>query len=190
MALGRSRRERRTVDYWPVSSMPCRRCCSPSCPAFGVRARPVPAQPGDHGEGCRPQSPERADQRTTQLLALEQSNSQDLEDSIANLQASLSQAESDRSRLQQLLDQGQGEDSQSQGEIGTLSGELDSQRQISQRALSQVELLNQQISALRKQIAALEQALDVSEARDRESNTKIADLGRRLNVALAQRCRS
>jgi chemotaxis protein MotB len=40
---------------------------------------------------------------------------------------------------------------------------------------------------LRKQIAALEQALDVSEARDRESNTKIADLGRRLNVALAQR---
>ena len=40
---------------------------------------------------------------------------------------------------------------------------------------------------MRKQIGALEQALDVADTRDRESNTKIADLGRRLNVALAQR---
>ncbi|TIU89285.1 MAG: peptidoglycan-binding protein, partial [Mesorhizobium sp.] len=47
--------------------------------------------------------------------------------------------------------------------------------------------LNQQIAALRRQIGALEEALNVSETRDRESNTKIADLGRRLNVALAQR---
>ncbi|RVC48279.1 peptidoglycan -binding protein, partial [Mesorhizobium sp. M00.F.Ca.ET.038.03.1.1] len=52
---------------------------------------------------------------------------------------------------------------------------------------SQVEILNQQIAALRKQIGALEDALNVSEQRDRDSNTKIADLGRRLNVALAQR---
>jgi chemotaxis protein MotB len=58
---------------------------------------------------------------------------------------------------------------------------------VSQRALSQVELLNQQIAALRNQIAALESALDVSEQRDVEANAKIADLGRRLNVALAQR---
>ena len=43
------------------------------------------------------------------------------------------------------------------------------------------------ISALRRQIAALEDALDASEDRDRESQTKIADLGKRLNVALAQR---
>ena len=33
----------------------------------------------------------------------------------------------------------------------------------------------------------LEDALDASEKRDRESSTKIADLGKRLNVALAQR---
>ena len=36
-------------------------------------------------------------------------------------------------------------------------------------------------------MAALEDALNLSEKRDRESQTKIADLGRRLNVALAQR---
>ena len=68
-----------------------------------------------------------------------------------------------------------------------MSEQLDEERQVSQRALSQVELLNQQISALRRQIAALESALEVSEQRDEESNAKIADLGKRLNVALAQR---
>ncbi|PWJ78377.1 chemotaxis protein MotB [Pseudaminobacter salicylatoxidans] len=123
----------------------------------------------------------------TQLLALEKSNTQDAQDSLANLQASLSAAEAEKSRLQQLLAQGAGAGAAADARIGSLSGELDEERQISQRALSQVELLNQQISALRKQIAALEDALQASEAKDRESNTKIADLGRRLNVALAQR---
>jgi chemotaxis protein MotB len=48
-------------------------------------------------------------------------------------------------------------------------------------------VLNQQISALRRQLAALEEALEASEKRDKESQGKIADLGQRLNVALAQR---
>ncbi|RFC67802.1 MULTISPECIES: peptidoglycan -binding protein [Mesorhizobium] len=123
----------------------------------------------------------------TQLLALERSNSQDTLDQLANLQASLSASESEKSRLQQLLSQGAGDDQQAQARIGTLTGELDNEKQLSQRAMSQVELLNQQIAALRKQIGALEDALDASEKRDQESNTKIADLGKRLNVALAQR---
>src|SRR5258705_304699 len=54
-------------------------------------------------------------------------------------------------------------------------------------ALAQIEVLNQQISALRRQLAALEEALDASEKRDKESQGRIADLGQRLNVALAQR---
>ncbi len=68
-----------------------------------------------------------------------------------------------------------------------LAGQLDAEKQISGRALSQVDLLNQQIAALRSQIAAIEQALQASEAKDQTSQAKIADLGRRLNVALAQR---
>ncbi len=58
---------------------------------------------------------------------------------------------------------------------------------MSRRALAQVALLNQQLAALRRQIGALEEALEASETRDRESQARIADLGRRLNVALAQR---
>jgi chemotaxis protein MotB len=123
----------------------------------------------------------------TELLALERTGKQDLETSLANLQMSLDVAESEKSRLQTLLSKGAGAGAAATAKLGEVEKTLDSEKQISQRALSQVELLNQQISALRTQIAALEDALGASEKRDRESNTKIADLGKRLNVALAQR---
>jgi chemotaxis protein MotB len=123
----------------------------------------------------------------TQLLALEKSNTQDAQDQISNLQASLSAAQADKSRLEQLLARGSGSANAANAKVTSLSNELDNQKQLSQRAMSQVELLNQQIAALRTQIAALEDALDASEKKDQESNTKIADLGRRLNVALARR---
>jgi chemotaxis protein MotB len=123
----------------------------------------------------------------TQLLALEKSGKQDLEDSFANLQSQLTSAEGERSRLQKLLETGTGTADTDKQAIGNLTGELTQQKEVSARALTQVDLLNQQISALRAQIAAVEQALQVSEGKDKSSQTKIADLGRRLNVALAQR---
>ena len=73
------------------------------------------------------------------------------------------------------------------GKVTVLEDALSDEQSMSQRALAQVELLNQQIHQLRRQIGALEDALDASEFRDRESQTRISDLGRRLNVALAQR---
>jgi len=123
----------------------------------------------------------------TELLALERASSNEVSESLVTLQASLSAAQSERDRLRGLLDNEADVSSSASDRISALTSDLESERQISQRALSQVELLNQQIAALRRQITALEGALEVSEVRDRESQTKIADLGRRLNVALAQR---
>jgi chemotaxis protein MotB len=123
----------------------------------------------------------------TELLALERASSREADETITSMQASLSVAESERDRLRGLLDAESTASLSAVDRIAALAADVDSERQVSQRALAQVELLNQQISALRRQIAALESALDVSEDRDRESQTKIADLGRRLNVALAQR---
>ncbi len=123
----------------------------------------------------------------TELLALEKASKSVLADNLVTLQASLSAAEEERDRLRGLLSVESEAALSAGGRVSALAEELDSERQISTRALAQVELLNQQISALRRQIAALEDALDASEARDRESQTRIADLGRRLNVALAQR---
>ncbi len=123
----------------------------------------------------------------TELLALESAGARDLGETLATLQTSLAETESERDRLQGLID-GQGLDAgAAESRIGALEGDLESEQQMSQRALSQVELLNRQISALRRQIAALEDALGASENRERESQTRIADLGKRLNVALAQR---
>ncbi|WP_187968696.1 peptidoglycan -binding protein [Aquibium microcysteis] len=188
MALARGRRRERGIDYWPgfVDALSTLLLAIMFLLSVFVLAQFLLSREISGKDEVLNRLNSQINE-LTQLLALERSNAQDTEDQLANLQASLTAAETERSRLESLLAAGSGADAAARDQIGALSGELESERQISQRALSQVELLNQQISALRRQIAALEDALDVSETRDRESNAKIADLGRRLNVALAQR---
>jgi chemotaxis protein MotB len=130
----------------------------------------------------------------TDLLSLEKTGKVDMEEEIARLRASLSGAETERDRLKSVAEgAGAGASSaqsaiaDAQNRASSLSTALDSEKSVSSRALAQVELLNQQIAALRGQLAALEQTLDASEKEERESQTRIADLGQRLNVALAQR---
>jgi chemotaxis protein MotB len=48
-------------------------------------------------------------------------------------------------------------------------------------------VLNQQIAALRRQLAAIESALDASEQKNKQQQNRITDLGQRLNIALAQK---
>lgn len=64
---------------------------------------------------------------------------------------------------------------------------LAAEREISAAAQAQVALLNQQMAALRAQISQLNAALEASEAKDKEQQAKIADLGKRLNAALARK---
>ncbi len=123
----------------------------------------------------------------TELLSLEKSQARSLEDELSSVSASLSSSKSEQIRLQGLLGSTKGETDEARERTRKLTSEVDEQRQISSEALARVELLNQQLSALRRQIAALEDALDASENRDKESQTRIADLGRRLNVALARK---
>ncbi len=123
----------------------------------------------------------------TDLLALEKTQKRSVEENLALLQSTLNRTDTDRARLQGLLDGGAGAAGAAQSRAAQLQGALDAEKQLSQRAQSAVELLNQQISAMRSQLAALEEALSASEARDKESQTRISDLGSRLNVALAQR---
>lgn len=119
----------------------------------------------------------------TDLLSLERSNRRTVEDNLNALQTTLQSAEADRARLQSLVDSG----GAAQDKANELNTALEAQRQTTSRAMSQVEILNQQIAAMRQQLAALEEALAASEARDKESQARIADLGSRLNIALAQR---
>jgi chemotaxis protein MotB len=64
---------------------------------------------------------------------------------------------------------------------------LSTEREISTKARSQSELLTRQIAALRQQLARLSAALGASEAKAREQNIQVVDLGKRLNAALANK---
>jgi chemotaxis protein MotB len=123
----------------------------------------------------------------TDALQLERSSNSDLSGNLAALQATLSNTTAERDKLQaQVAGFGSGE-SDKDAQIAGLSADLAKEKDLSASDQSQLALLNQQLAALRTQIGALEQALDASEAKATESKTQITDLGRRLNVALAQR---
>jgi chemotaxis protein MotB len=68
--------------------------------------------------------------------------------------------------------------------IGTYETEKE---ELSTEAQKRVELLNQQILALRQQLADLSQALDIAETKARDQGIQIAELGKRLNTALASK---
>src|SRR3954462_1323794 len=120
------------------------------------------------------------------LLSLEKLGSLNLSDQLSQVRAGLASAETERDRVKGLYEGLAGAGSDAAGRATELNKALDSEKQLSSRALAQVEVLNQQISALRRQLAALEEALDASEKRDRESQGRLPDLGSRLNVARAQ----
>lgn len=123
----------------------------------------------------------------TSLLSLERAGKSDNASSIATLTATLTAAERERARLQQQIAANETNANAAGGAAVNAARQLDNEKQVSARALAQVDILNQQISALRRQLAAIEDALNLSENRDKESQAKIADLGSRLNVALAQK---
>ncbi len=123
----------------------------------------------------------------TELLALERSKKESIEDNLASLQATLLDKEQENQRLTGLIGAQSGKAEGADARANELGGQLDTQKKITNEALAKVEILNQQLSALRLQLAAIQESLDASEAKDRESQVKIADLGQRLNVALAKK---
>jgi chemotaxis protein MotB len=121
------------------------------------------------------------------LLSMEKLGKLSLEDQLSQMRAGLSAAEGERDRLKGLYDGLVSAGSDVAGQNTELSKALESERQISSRAQAMIEVLNQQIAALRRQLSALEEALQASEKNNKASQTKLTDLGQRLNVALAQR---
>ncbi|MBB4197424.1 hypothetical protein CCR94_12495 [Rhodoblastus sphagnicola] len=113
----------------------------------------------------------------TDLLTLEKSSTTEAHKKIATLNATLEATRRDRDALMASAAAG----------AGSAAEVIDAQKQLSAKAQSTVDLLNQQIAALRSQLAAVQEALSAQEAKDKDSQARIADLGSRLNVALAQK---
>ncbi|MCW2282350.1 chemotaxis protein MotB [Rhodoblastus acidophilus] len=111
----------------------------------------------------------------TDLLTLEKGDKAVAAKKIASLTATLDAVRRDRDALAAAAAAGPAPDA------------LDAQKQLSAKAQATVDLLNQQIAALRSQLAAVQEALSATEAKDKDNQARIADLGARLNVALAQK---
>ena len=123
----------------------------------------------------------------TQLLALEKSAKAVAE---ANLLALGDDLSAEKLKTAGLIANLAAENSQGSTANQTISGlqtSLDREKNLTSEALSQVELLNQQIAAMRRQLAQLNGLLTDAETRNKSSEAQIADLGKRLNSALAQR---
>ena len=123
----------------------------------------------------------------TTLLAMERSQSGADEDKLAKLNATLDQARKDKTDLENAAAAGGAGAAAAGNKAEAALNALGVQKDLTARAMAQVEVLNQQISALRKQLAALQDALGASKTSEKESQEKIADLGQRLNLALAQK---
>src|SRR5262245_5010327 len=123
----------------------------------------------------------------TELLSMEKTGKINLEEQLAQLRASLATAEGERDRYRGLYEGVGSGASDAQAKAAELGAQLDNEKKMNARALAQLEVLNQQIAALRRQLGALEAALEAAERKDKDAQKSIADLGQRLNVALAQR---
>jgi chemotaxis protein MotB len=123
----------------------------------------------------------------TELLALEKSQKAELEATLLSLTDDLN---AEKSKAANLLAEMDAENAKALSSGGTISGlttQLDKEKKITSEALAQVQLLNQQIAAMRRQLSQLTSLLDAAEARNKDSEAQVADLGKRLNTALAQK---
>jgi chemotaxis protein MotB len=64
---------------------------------------------------------------------------------------------------------------------------LAAEKEISRNALARVDQLNAQLAALRDQLSRIAAALDVSEAKVKDQQGQIVELGKRLNLALVNK---
>ncbi len=122
----------------------------------------------------------------SKLLSMEKTSNADLQTQLGGLQASLTAAQNDRDKYKGLYEGAAAAQVTAESKLNEISGQLETEKANSSKALNQIDLLNQQIAALREQLAALGSALDVSEKKNKDSEERISELGQRLNVALAQ----
>jgi len=65
--------------------------------------------------------------------------------------------------------------------------ELADEKKFSESAKAQIALMTQQVEQLRQQLASVQAMLNASEASSKDKDVQIANLGQRLNAALAQK---
>lgn len=122
----------------------------------------------------------------TNLLSLEKTKGQGAEDELAALKATLAAMKQENEKISGFALTGDDKVKGLAAQVTALSTDLDKEKTLSTEAQQKVDLLNQQLLALRRQIAALNEALEASEKKDKDAQVVIKDMGSRLNAALAR----
>ncbi len=187
MARGRSRRSAEYGDFWPgyVDVLSTLLLVVIFLMSIFMLAQYFASEEAS-GKDTALKALTRQISELTSLLALEKGKTKSAEDELAALQATLSSLKAENTKLSGFALSGDEQAKAAASRISGLESDLESQKKISNEALAKVDILNQQLLSLRRQIAALNEALEASEKKDAESQTRIKDLGARLNAALAR----
>lgn len=123
----------------------------------------------------------------TELLSLERDAKGLLGTDLVALRATLATEDNKQKALQGTIDKNQKAWRSSQNRYLAIANDLSDERRVKSQALSKIEILNQQLAALRRQLASLSSALGTAEQGEKLAKLEINDLGKRLNAALARR---
>ncbi len=103
------------------------------------------------------------------------------------LQQKLASAESALSSAQQTIASRNTQVAELQKRSSETATALSGQQELNRQALLRVEALGAEIAALREQLASVSAALGLAQTKVTSQQAKIADLGRRLNLALVKK---
>jgi chemotaxis protein MotB len=136
----------------------------------------------------RDQALKRLSQQINQLsdlLALERKANADLRLNVAQLSSQLQAVNAERDQLTNRVAELSSKADEATAKAGTAQQQIAARDAKLAQAQSTIDQLNQNLLAVRQQLQQLAAALDASEAKNKQQEVQIADLGKRLNAALA-----
>ena len=171
MALARNRRGSASGDYWPgfVDAMATLLLVMTFLLSIFMIAQYFVTQESSGKDNALARLTRQIAQ-LTELLSLEKTQAKSLKDELAALQASLAGTEAENQRLSSAINLGSEKAGDAESRVQSLTGELEGQKEISSEALARVEILNQQMLALRRQIASLCLLYTSPSPRDRQKS--------------------
>jgi chemotaxis protein MotB len=114
------------------------------------------------------------------MLAIERHGNAELKSTVASLSDQLAQANADKNTIAAQLAQAAAKADQSSTELAT------AQQTLTDREAT-LATLNQNVETLKQQLADIAAALDLQKKQNADQQTQIADLGQKLNAALASK---
>lgn len=120
-------------------------------------------------------------------LSLEKKANENLRGDMSKLSSQLTSADAEREKLEHDVAALSALKAELEAKLAEAGDALEGEKTTSMAARAEVALLTQQLDALKQELARVANALDASEKQSAEQKVQIVDLGKRLNVALANK---